>query len=142
MTLTPGYGFLSSVLTRIVDSTDDLDEHSISMELGYKSESMISMWLVGLATPPLARLVDLANAVRVPLEDLLLPWLADQDAEHAYRYLILAAEIMGTEAATDLLSQERKPSDQPWWATAAAPQSGVEVVTAMENTPPGAYRDW
>jgi len=141
MTTAITHELFSSVLRRLFQSRDGTDHRSVSHELGYRGTAFLEMWLDGKVLPPLGRLAELANAIDVPLEDLLLPWLAERDPEHAQRYRIIAAQLLGLRQADDLLSGARENSATPWWG-GIAPMSAAELVSEMENPPLGVYRDW
>jgi len=141
MTTPITHNLFSSVLCRLFQSRDGTDLKTISHQLGYRGTAFLEMWLEGRVLPPLDRLPELANAIDVPLEDLLLPWLAERDAEHAERYRIIAAQLLGRRQADDLLSGARENSATPWWG-GIAPMSAAELVSEMENPPLGVYRDW
>jgi hypothetical protein len=109
--------------------------------LGYKGTSFVDGWLSGATLPRLATVVDLANALDLPLEDLLGPWLADQAPEHVTRFKVIAAQLMGREAADDLLSCAPAQEGANWLDVIAPPMTGVEVIVEMEPAPIGMYRD-
>jgi transcriptional regulator with XRE-family HTH domain len=112
----------------------------VAATVGYRGKAFITMWAEGRSLPPLARLPQLANAFDVPLEDVLLPWLADYDPQHAERYKVIAAQLMGLEVAEDLFSGARENAQRPWWGRPRHSLSSAEVVSAMKAPPPGSYR--
>lgn len=133
--------FFSSVFRRIIDSAG-LDTKRLAEELGYINDHFVRMWRDGSNLPRLDRLADIANAVGLPHEDLLLAWLCDNDPRHRVRYEIIAAQLMGEEAAKDLLSGCDENSDRPWWSIAGKPVAGAAVAASRDDAPPGRYRDW
>jgi len=131
--------FFSSIFRRIIDSAD-LDIKQIAAELGFRGDSFPRMWRDGSNMPRVDRLADLANAVSLPLEDLLLPWLCDHDPKHMARYEIIAAQLGGEDYAADLLSGDDKNSENPWWAMRRHPASAADVAS-RRDAPPGVYAD-
>ena len=140
MSSTNNYRLFASVLFRIIKNVENLDSITLSRQLGYKTGAMVGLWLTGKTLPPITQLASIANALQVPLEDVLVPWLADQDQEHVERYTIIAAQLMGREAADDLLSGAQESGDKPWWASDREGLTSAEVVVEMKNPPPGIYR--
>jgi transcriptional regulator with XRE-family HTH domain len=108
--------------------------------LDYKSESIVELWLSGRSLPRLNLLSKLANALQLPLEDVLVPWLIDSDPENGRRYQIIAAQLMGLEVANDLLCGEPADSDAPWFTLRREGCSATEVVIGMgDDAPPGVF---
>ena len=120
--------FTSSVIARIVKARV-LDTKTIAAKLGHKGDNMLRMWIAGGNIPPLTRLVDLADAVELSAEDLLLPWLCDQDPANHERYRIIACQLGGEQYAADLLSGADENSSDPWWGTTRKPVSAADIVS-------------
>jgi hypothetical protein len=131
--------FTSSVLQRIVKASS-LDPNTIAGAIGYKDGKLVQSWINGGNIPPLKRLVSLANAVNLPLEDLLTPWLCDQDPANHARYEIIAAQLGGEAYAADLVSGQDENSERPWWQMKRKPASAAEIASRKE-VPPGVYAD-
>jgi hypothetical protein len=141
VTIQTRYPLFASVMARVAESLDNFDHSRLALELGYKSRHLIDTWFSGTALPPQTRLPDLANALGLPLEDFLLPWLADQDPEHVHRFQIITAQMMGLEPAVDLFSGATKNSDRPWWSLRRRSMSAAEVVSTLDDMPPGTFSD-
>ena len=131
--------FFSSTFRRVIDSAG-LDIKQLAAELGFRNDHFLRTWCAGGNLPRLDRLADIANAVNHPLEDLLLPWLCDQDPRHHARYEIIAAQLGGEEYAADLLSGQDENSENPWWAMQRQPASAAEIAS-REDVPEGVYAD-
>jgi transcriptional regulator with XRE-family HTH domain len=129
------------VIQRCAKSNNDFDQKKIASRLAFKGQMMLGMWLRGEASPNLPMVVELANALEVGLEDILLGWLADHDPEHFTRYLILASQLMGRDAARDLLSGADENSDTPWWAADRTHHAALDVIVEMgeEQLPRGTF---
>jgi hypothetical protein len=131
--------FFSSTLRRIIDSSQ-FDIKQLATELGFRNDHFVRMWRDGSNMPRLDRLVDVSNAMGLPLEDLLICWLADQDYKHFARYEIIAAQLGGEDYAADLLSGQDENSTTPWWSMRRVPASAAEIAL-RKNVQAGTYAD-
>jgi len=75
-----------------------------------------------------------------PLDELLACWLADTAPEHAIRFKIVAAELLGLPAAEDLFSGERVVDDGIWLNRIGAPMTAAEVALDLHDAPAGSYQ--
>ena len=119
MSLTKKHTHFASVLTRIFVVHDATPE-SAAAGLGYRDAFFVKSWCAGTHLPTLAKVVELSNVIGWPLDELVMTWLADTAPEHAIRFKIMLAQLLGLPAANDLFSGKREVDDDIWLATPAA----------------------
>jgi hypothetical protein len=141
MTTSPKCKFLASVLQRVFKVNPDVTPASVATALGYKSPFMVERWMNGSGLPDLPRLVALSNQIGWPLEDFVVAWCADQAPEHMTRFLIIAGQLFGLDAAENLLSGELTVGENLWPSMVATPKTAAQVAYELEDVPMGSYRD-
>jgi hypothetical protein len=131
---------LASVLTRIF-ALDEATPESVAKDLGYRDAFFVKAWCAGAQLPALTTVVDLANHIGWPLDELVMSWLADSAPEHAIRFKIILAQLLGLPAANDLFSGKLEVDDDIWLTKIGPPMTAAAVCLELDDVPLGSYRD-
>jgi transcriptional regulator with XRE-family HTH domain len=131
--------WFASALGRIIEGKK-LDYKSVASKIGYQDgAAFVRSWVNGTGTPPIYRIADIADAVSVPFEDLLLCWLIDHDLDHLERYEFIAALLMGPATAANLFAEEDDDWEAPWWEMPRDPMPLADALRLIGVAPPGSY---